>query len=110
MSRSSSRPSGFVFIAALFFVMLAGVVVMSVSRGFAAQAARTRAQGQQAQLEQILLAGRDIVNAGNATPDLSAALPDDLRHGGYQLTYSPQQRLLTAAVGKQVKTLALPSP
>jgi hypothetical protein len=101
----SSRPRAFVMISALIFIMLTALIILAVSRGFAAQATRTRLQAQQTQLEQILLAGRDTVQAGHPSPDLTPTLPPELQQAGYKLTLS--NKTLTATVALQTKTLTL---
>jgi type II secretory pathway pseudopilin PulG len=103
--RNQKQKPGFVIIAALFFVMLASLIVMAVSQGFAAQSSRTRLQAQQTQLEHLLLAGRDTVLAGNKNPDLTPTLPKDLQQAGYKLTQT--QNTLTATAGHQAKSLTL---
>lgn len=101
------RPRAFVMISALIFITLTALIILAVSRGFAAQATRTRLQAQQTQLEQILLAGRDTVHAGNQSPDLTPTLPPELQQAGYKLTFTPAQKTLTATNGHQTRTLHL---
>ncbi len=105
MTRTSRHQPGYVLIAALIFIMLASLIIMSVTQGFAAQAARTRQQARQTQLEQILLAGRDAVKAGDTSPDLTSTLPKTLQQSGYKLTQSAGT--LTATSDRQTKTLTL---
>ncbi len=107
MSTRTSRPRGFVIIAALFFITLTALLIMAISRGFAAESARTRQQAQQTQLEQLLLAGSDTLRAGNKSLDLTPTLPPELQQAGYRLTFNPSQNTLTATTGRQAKSLAL---
>jgi hypothetical protein len=101
---------GFVTVIAIMLMALVGVAVAAVMMRVSTSARQGRAQREQAQVEQVLLAGMDLARSGAARAEGEMALPDELKREGARLRVVREGKglALEATLGRLTLRAAMP--
>lgn len=102
---------GFVTVIAIMLMALVGVAVAAVMMRVGTSARQGRALREQAQVEQVLLAGMDLARSGAARAEGEIALPAELSAEGAKLRVVREgKRLeLEARVGRVILRTPMPA-